>query len=189
MKLTKAALATLIILVVVAFIGMFLATGYNSLVKNKAEIDNSWAQVETQYQRRLDLITNLVSSVKGSQTQEQKVFGDIAEARTRYSGATNSNDKAEAASKTESALGRLLVITESYPELKSNANIQSLISQLSATEDTIATARNSYNSAAKDYNISVSVFPKNLLANMFGYEKQKLFQADKSAASAPQVKL
>lgn len=180
------------------FVGVLLGIGalgflwfggnYNSLVSSREQVNKSWAMVETQYQRRLDLIDNLVESVKGSQVQEQKVFGDIANARKGYAGANTSSQQADSAGKVESALARLLVITENYPELKSNENVKGLMYQLNATEDGIATKREAYNTTATNYNINIQRFPKNLFAKFFGFEKQALFKAEAGSEKAPKVK-
>lgn len=189
LNMNKPAIVTGAILAVVAIAGLTIAGNYNSLVATKAEVDNSWAQVETQYQRRLDLIGNLAASVKGAQGQEQRIFSELAEARSKYAGASSSSDRAAAASQTESALGRLLVITENYPDLKSSETVQTLMNQLSGTEDGIAQARNEYNTTAKNYNVSIKSWPKNMFAGWWGYKEQSLFKADSGAASAPKVSL
>lgn len=189
MKLSKPAIMTGVILIGVLFIGLSIAGNYNGLVGNKNDVDNSWAKVETQYQRRLDLIDNLVSSVKGAQGQEQKVFGDIAKARTQYNSATDTNGKAAAASQIETQIALIPRLQEAYPELKSNGQVQSLMNQLSGTEDQIAGARNTFNDTANNYNKNVSSFPKNMFANGFGFHKVSLFRADPKAATAPKVNL
>src|SRR3989344_2929495 len=117
------------IIVVVVIIAIWAVGYYNSFVKQEQAIAGQWAQVETQYQRRFDLIPNLVASVQGILTQEQKVFGDLADARTRYSGATSVEGKVAAANQVESALGRLLVVVENYPQLRSAENVQTLMVQ------------------------------------------------------------
>ena len=189
MSLTKPAIVTGVVLLFGLFVGLVFVGNYNSLVSSKAAVDQSWASVETQYQRRLDLITNLVASVKGAQGQEQKVIGEVADARTKYGGASTTSEKAAAASNLESSLGRLLVITESYPDLKSNQTVQQLMTELTGTENGVLAARDSYNTAATDYNVGIQRFPKNLFANAFGYHSQALFKADAAASQAPKVNL
>lgn len=186
--MTTPAIVTASILGFILIISVWFIGNYNSLVGSKNQVDKSWSMVETQYQRRLDLIDNLVSTVKGAQIQEQTVFGDIAQARTQYSGAQNSSDQAAAAGQVESALGRLLVITENYPELKSNESIRALQGELGKTEDGILSARNQYNESATSYNTNIQRFPKNIFASVFGFEKQNLFKSDSGAAKAPEVK-
>lgn len=177
-----------------AFLGFLLLMGawsvgnYNSLVTSRTQTEKSWSMVETQYQRRLDLIQNLVETVKGAQIQEQKVFGDIADARSKYAGSNGSSEQAQAAGNVESALARLLVITESYPELKSNQNVQALQAELGKTEDGIAKARDAYNATASNYNANIARFPKNLFAGAFGFTKQNLFKAEAGSDKSPRVK-
>src|SRR3989338_7842727 len=142
---------------------------YNGLVKANENITGQWAQVETQYQRRFDLIPNLVNSVKGILAQEQKIFGDIAEARTRYASAKTPNDKALAASQVESAFARLLVVMENYPQLKSSENVRDLMTQLEGTENRISVERTRFNDMVRDYNVSIKRFPKNILAAITGF--------------------
>ncbi|MBU1131724.1 LemA family protein [Patescibacteria group bacterium] len=177
------------IVVVLLIVVMWIVGFYNGVVELSAQVDNQWAQVETQYQRRFDLIPNLVNSVKGMLTQEQKVFGDIADARTRYSGAATVNEKAEAATQVEGALGRLLVIMENYPELKSNETVQNLMVQLEGTENRISVERKRFNDAVKTYNVKIKRFPNNLLAGMFGFDARVFFEAVEGAETAPEVNL
>lgn len=164
-------------------------SSYNSLISLNESVDAQWAKVETQYQRRFDLIPNLVNSVKGILTQEQKIFGDIAEARTRYSGAVSSNDKAAAASQVENALGRLLVVMENYPLLQSSNNVRDLMTQLEGAENRISVERTRFNDMVRDYNVSVKRFPKNMIANMLGFGERNYFESVDAAATAPTVDL
>lgn len=182
----KGALIIIGILVVLIIWGF---SSYNSLISLNETVDAQWAKVETQYQRRFDLIPNLVNSVKGILTQEQKIFGDIAEARTRYSGATSPNDKALAASKVESAFGRLLVVMENYPQLQSSGNIRDLMTQLEGTENRISVERTRFNDMVRDYNVSVKRFPKNILAMLLGFSERAYFQSVNGAETAPKVEL
>jgi LemA protein len=177
----------IIVLIVVALIGLYGWTTYNSFVKANERINNQWAQVETQYQRRLDLIPNLVNSVKGIMAQEQKIFGDLAEARTRYSGAQSVEEKVNAANQVESALGRLLVVVENYPQLKSAENVQTLMVQLEGTENRISVERGRYNDSIRDFNIMTKRFPSSLIAAMFGFKERVYFQAAQGAENAPNV--
>lgn len=164
-------------------------SSYNSLVRMNEGVGTQWAQVETQYQRRFDLIPNLVASVSGVMKQETAIFTAIANARQGYAGARTANDKAVAAGQLDSALSRLLVITENYPVLKSNESVQTLMSQLEGTENRISVERMRYNDMVKDYNIKVKSFPGSLLAKMFGFEVKSPFEAVKAAATAPKVNL
>jgi len=150
-------------------------------------VDNAWAQVETQYQRRFDLIPNLVESVKGMMAQEQEVFGKIADARTKYAGATTINEKAEAAGEVEGALARLLVIMENYPELKSAENVQTLMVQLEGTENRISVERKRYNDASRDFNVMIKRVPARWFAAMFGFAEKTYFESVEGAETAPKV--
>lgn len=179
----------LIILGVVVILGIYFASTYNSLVGKSQTVDNQWAQVETQYQRRFDLIPNLVKSTEAVLKQEQKVFGDLARARSQYAGARTPNDRAEAATQVESALSRLLVIVENYPQLRSNETVQSLMDELAGTENRIAVERRRYNDTVRDYNVSVTRFPTMLAARLLGYNQRAYFQSAQGAAKVPEVNL
>lgn len=177
----------LVIIGLVVLLGGWLVSSYNGFVTQGNAIDGQWKQVEVQYQRRFDLVPNLVESVKGLQKQEQKVFGDIAEARTRYSGAASVDAKAAAASQLESALGRLLVIMENYPQIKSDAAVARLMDELAGTENRIAVERRRYNELVQSYNTSLSVIPGNLLARLLGFARRTYFEASEGSESAPKV--
>ena len=176
------------ILVFIALIGLWSVASYNSMVGSRNSADKAWSKGETRYQRRYDLIGNLVESVKGSQKQEQSVFGEIAQARSKYAGSSSSGDKAQAASELERGLGRLLVITESYPDLKSNATVTTLMTDLRGTEDEILTARDDYNDSVNKYNTAIERFPRVIFASMFGFKQKELFKVADEAKSAPKVK-
>lgn len=180
------------VLIIIGILVVLIIWGfssYNSLISLNETVDAQWAKVETQYQRRFDLIPNLVNSVKGILTQEQKIFGDIAEARTRYSGATSPNDKALAASQIESAFGRLLVVMENYPQLQSSGNVRDLMTQLEGTENRISVERTRFNDMVRDYNVSVKRFPKNILAMLLGFGERAYFESVNGAETAPKVQL
>jgi LemA protein len=176
-----------VILLLVIIIGASLWGTYNSLVTKSQAIDAQWAQVETQYQRRFDLIPNLVNSVKGYMAQEQTIFSQIADARTRYAGAQTPDEKAAAGSDVETALGRLLVIMENYPNLRSIETVTTLMDELAGTENRINIERQRYNTSVQDYNTTIKRFPTNLLASMFGFESRQYFEADTGASTAPKV--
>jgi LemA protein len=178
-----------IVLGIVLVLGLWGMGSYNSLVRISEGVDTQWAQVETQYQRRFDLIPNLVASVQGVMKQETAIFTALAEARKGYAGAVTPSAKEEARGQVESALGRLLVITENYPALKSNENVQTLMAQLEGTENRISVERMRYNDLVKDYNVKVKSFPGNLFAKVFGFDVKKMFEADNAAANAPKVNL
>lgn len=179
--------STYIVIAVVVVVLLYGWSTYNSLVTGTVGIDGQWAQVETQYQRRFDLIPNLVESVKGIMKQEVEVFSDITEARTRYSGAMTVDDKARAAGQVESALGRLLVIAENYPQLKSSDTVQTLMSQLEGTENRVAVERKRFNDAIASYNLKTKRFPSNILASLFGFNERAYLEAAAGAENAPQV--
>lgn len=178
-----------IILGIIVVIAAWFWLSYNKLVTANEGVDNQWAQVEVQYQRRLDLIPNLVESVKGAMSQEQKIFGDLAEARTRYAGASTVNDKVAAASEVESALGRLLVVMENYPQLKSMETVQTLMAQLEGTENRVSVERGRFNEQVKVFNVMIKRLPTNLIAGLLGFNEKNYFQAASGAENAPQVNL
>jgi LemA protein len=176
-----------IVVFIVIILGAILWGNYNSLVTKSQAIDAQWAQVEAQYQRRYDLIPNLVASVKGYMTQEKTIFTQIAEARSRYAGATNTDQKVAASSEVESALGRLLVIMENYPQLQSVQPVTQLMDELAGTENRINVERTRYNEKVRDYNTAIKKFPTNLLASMFNFTEKQYFQAASNAGEAPKV--
>jgi len=179
----------IIILIFVLLVGGYLWSFYNGLVKQDQTIQGQWAQVENQFQRRFDLIPNLVNSVKGAMAQEQKVFSDIADARTKYSGAQTINDKATAATEVEGALARLIAIMENYPELKSVETVQTLMAQLEGSENRIAVERGRYNDEVKSYNTKIVALPGKWLAPMFGFSVKNYFEAAEGSETAPTVNL
>ena len=170
------------IIIAVSLVGI-----YNSLVTKSQAVDAQWSQVETQYQRRYDLIPNLVSSVKGMMQQEQAVFLAIAEARTKYGAAQTVNEKAVAAGEVETALGRLLAVIENYPDLKSSQNVTQLMDELAGTENRISVERRRFNDLVRDYNTQIKTFPTNMLAGMFGFSEKQYFQSVSGAETAPKV--
>lgn len=170
-------------------VGLWFWGSYNTLIVSSTQVDTAWASVQTQYQRRFDLIPNLVGATKGTMAQEQAVFGAIATARTQYAGAKTPAEQAGAATQYESAIGRLLIVMENYPVLQSNTTILSLMAELSGTENRVQVGRDRYNQAVQSYNITIKQFPKNLIAGMFGYSPRLMFTADEAAATAPTVNL
>ena len=175
-----------IVLVIIIIVASLFGT-YNSLVTKSTAIDGQWAQVETQYQRRFDLIPNLVVSVKGIFNQEQTVFGQLAEARSKYAGATTVDEKAAAGGQVETALGRLLVIVENYPELRSQANVTQLMDELAGTENRVSVERRRYNDIVRDYNTAILKVPTNIIASMFNFGPREYFQSVSGADQAPKV--
>lgn len=178
-----------IVVLGVAVLLVFWALGnYNNFVSQNESINSQWAQVDNQLQRRFDLIPNLVETVKGVAKQETSVFTAIADARTRYSGATNLNDKAKAASDYESAIGRLLVITENYPVLQSSQAYRDLMTSLEGTENRLSTERKKYNDLVQLYNAKVKMFPSMITAKLFGFGEKSYFEVKDSAKENPEVK-
>ncbi len=181
----KPLLITIIVLVVIVLYGF---STYNSLITLNVNADTQWKQVETDYQRRFDLIPSLVESVKGVMKQEQAVFTAIADARTKYSGAVTADERAKAAGQVESALGRLLVITENYPQLKSSETMNTFMSQLEGTENRISVQRARFNDAIKAYNLKVKRIPSSIVAMIIGFDERSYFEASAGSENAPEVK-
>jgi LemA protein len=176
-----------ILLLIIIIVGAVLWGSYNSLVTKSQAIDGQWAQVETNYQRRYDLIPNLVESVKGYMTQEKTVFAQIADARTRYAGAQTTDARAVAGGEVESALSRLLVIMENYPELKSVQVVTQLMDELAGTENRISIERKRYNDLVLDYNTTIKKFPTNLMAAVFNFNSHEYFKSVSGADQVPKV--
>ena len=176
-----------VILGVLALIAFWAVGVKNGFVTKGEAITGQWSQVENQYQRRFDLIPNIVNTVKGVAAQETAVFTAIADARTKYSGATTANDRAAAASQVEGALGRLLVIAEAYPVLQSSQAYRDLIVSLEGTENRIAVERMKYNDLVKTFNTNVKVFPSSLVAMIFGVEERAYFEVSDAAQVNPTV--
>lgn len=179
----KWVVAITIILVVVAW----TTSKYNSFVTLNQKVDTQWAQVENQFQRRFDLVPNLVSTVKGITKQELEVFTAIAEARTRYSGAQTTDGKVAAANEYQSALGRLLVVVENYPQLRSSDSFNALMAELAGTENRVAVERGRFNDTVNDYNIATKRVPGSLVAMLFGFDQKELFKAQDEAGTTPVV--
>ncbi|PRR82263.1 LemA family protein [Clostridium vincentii] len=177
----------IIVIVAILVITLPLISNYNSLVTLNQSADNSYADIDTQLQRRSDLIPNLVSTVKGYAIQEKDVFTDIADARAKLAGAGNVSDKANADSELSGSLSRLLVVVEAYPDLKSNQNFRDLSIQLEGTENRISIAREDYNASVTEYNTKRRKFPSNLTASMFGFEEKDLYKASEGAKELPTV--
>jgi LemA protein len=160
---------------------------YNRFVTQEEAVKAQWAEVQNQLQRRNDLIPNLVETVKGYAQHEEKVFSDIAEARSRLLAARSPEETIAAANQQSSALGRLLAVVESYPQLKANEQFNRLMDDLSGTENRIAVARMRYNEAIQAYNTSRRQFPANITARMFGFKEYPFFEAPPEAQKAPKV--
>jgi len=177
----------IIVLLLVVFGGMFVSRRNEMVVKREA-VNSAWSQVDVVLQRRNDLIPNLVETVKGIAGQEQKVFGDIAAARAAMMGAKTPQEKIAANGQVESALGRLFVIVENYPQLRSNENFMRLQDELAGTENRIAIERKRYNDTLQDYNTYIGLFPNNIVASLAGFQRNDAyFKADEGARQAPKV--
>ena len=177
----------LIILATVVFAGVLTWGYYNKFVSASEGVDSLWAQVETQYQRRFDLIPNLVSSVKGIFEQEKEVFGKLADARTKYGAAGNVPEKVAAANEVEGALARLLVVLENYPQLRSSEAVTSLMVQLEGTENRISVERKRFNDGVRDYNLTVKTFPGKFFAAIFGFGEKEYIESVEGSEVAPKV--
>lgn len=185
----KAGILLLVVVLVLALIfgGMYVGRRNQMAVKREA-VNAAWSQVDVVLQRRADLIPNLVETVKGYAQQEQKVFGDIAAARAALVGARTPADKIAANSQLDSALSRLLVVVENYPQLKSNENFMRLQDELAGTENRIAVERRRYNDTVQDYNTYISLFPNSLVASLAGFQRNDAyFKTDEGARNAPKV--
>jgi len=190
---------TTIILIIVAALAAVVFWGvgiYNALVTAEENVETSWAQVENQYQRRSDLVPNLVATVKGYASHEATVLENVVNARSKATQMTIDPSKATpeqlqayqaAQGELSQALGRLLALSESYPDLKASQNFLELQSQLEGTENRIAVARNAFNEAAKQFNVRIRRFPSNIIAGMCGFEKKAYFEAEAGANKAPEV--
>lgn len=193
MKKNKGLIITIVVIALVAIWGI---SSYNGLVSMDENVSNQWANVETQYQRRSDLIPNLVNTVKGYAKHESETLESVMQARSQAtqvkidpSNCTPQQLAAyqKAQGDVTTALGKLLAITENYPDLKANQNFLELQSQLEGTENRINVARKDFNDTAKKYNTSLRRFPRNIVASMFGFEKRAYFEAEAGAEKAPKV--
>ena len=180
----------LIVLGVIALVIILSLVGlYNGIVSKNEAITASWAQVENQLQRRNDLIPNLVNTVKGYAAHEKSVFEEVTAARSAWAKAGTVDEKVKAASQVDSALSRLLLVAENYPNLKANDTFLKLMDELSGTENRIAVERMRYNQAVRDYNVTVRMFPGNIVAKRFGYKiATEYFKAEEKAKGVPEVK-
>ena len=176
------------IIVGVVFILILWTVGtYNSLITLEETVDEKWQQVENQYQRRADLIPNLIETVKGFAAQEKEIFTEVTKLRSQWAGAGTRSEKMAAAKGMDGAIGRLLLVSENYPQLKSNENFLALQSQLEGTENRIATERMRFNEVVKKFNVKIKRFPSRIIAGMLGYEEESYFEADEGAEVAPTV--
>ena len=168
---------------------LVLAGTYNGMVDRDTRVDQAFADLDSQLQRRNDLIPNLVNAVKAVLQQEQQVFGELARARANYAGARTPEQKIEAANQVDAGIGRLLAIFEAYPQLRSNENVRDLQVQLEGTENRIAQSRREYNAAVSDYNRAIRRFPRNVVAGILGFDRKPLFEATPESRTVPTVDL
>jgi LemA protein len=176
-----------IILAAIVLLGVMLMSSYNNFVTLEENVDQSYAQIENQLQRRLDLIPNLVNTVKGYASHEKEVIASISDARARLAGANTVEEEATANAELTGALSRLLVVVENYPNLKADQQFTQLMDELSGTENRISVARKDYNDQVAVYNKKIKRFPGALIAGMTGFDEKEYFTADPKAAEAPEV--
>lgn len=179
-----------ILIIALCVVVLYIVLLFNSLVRKKHTVKATWAGIETQLQRRYDLIPNLVETVKGYAKHEQETLQLVIKARTEYGKTTTVLEKAEANGELSKALGRLFALSESYPDLKASSNFKILQEELIGTENKIGYSRQAYNNAVMDYNIAIEVFPAFILASMIGYKKQDMFKAvGENITAAPKVSI
>lgn len=178
-------LIAIVALIVIA--AMLVVPKYNKLVTGEETVDAAWAQVENQLQRRFDLVPNLVNTVKGYAEHEEEIFTQIADARTQYGNANTVEETADANNELSSALSRLLVVVENYPNLKADVQFTRLMDELAGTENRLTVARKDYNDTVQQFNNDVRRFPGNLIAGMFSFEQKDYFEIKEGVEEAPAV--
>ena len=183
----RSGLVLVVLLAMVVVVGGWGIGKYNTLVKDNEAINGQWAQVENQLQRRNDLIPNLVETAKGFMLHEEKVFADIANARARLGGAGTVDERAEAATELQGAIGRLLVVVENYPILKADVHFTALMDELTGTETRLATERMRFNEAVRVFDTKIKQFPMSLFARITGFEERAYFEVAPEAKGVPQV--
>ncbi len=189
MKKALIIIAVIFVVILVIALGMFswVKNSYNSMVTMDEGINGAWAQVENVLQRRFDLIPNLVATVKGYASHESEVFIKVTEARAKVGGAGTPAQRMQAEGELSSALSRLMVVVENYPQLKANTNFIMLQDQLEATENRISVERGRYNETIRRYNTIIRQFPQSFIAGMFGFDKREFFEASAGAEEVPKV--
>ena len=176
-----------IILIIVIILAIWIIGVYNNLVQGRNKVKNAFAQIDTQLQRRFDLIPNLVETVKGYANHEKELLENVTKARSAYMGATSNGDKLEADNQLSSTLKTLFAVAENYPDLKANTNFLQLQTELKGTEDKVAFSRQFYNDSVTRYNNSLAIFPNNIIAGMFNFKEEELFKTEEAARTAPKV--
>ena len=177
----------IIIGAVILLIAGLLISKYNSMVTMSEKVDATFSDIDTQLQRRADLIPNLVSSVQGYMAHEQEAIAKVTDARTKLVNASSVEEKGQADTQLTGALNNLLAIAENYPDLKANENFNTLMDELAGTENRVATARKDYNDIVKEFNTLIKRFPNSLLAGMFGFSEREYFKAEEGANEVPKV--
>ena len=176
-----------IIVIILVLLALIFVPSYNKFVTLEENVNQSYAQIDNQLQRRLDLIPNLVNSVKGFASHEQGIINDIADARARLAGANGPEEQSAANDDLQGVLGRLLVVVENYPDLKANENFRQLMDELAGTENRLGVARKDYNDEVANFNRQVKRFPGMLVATIFGFDEKEYFKADVAANEVPNV--
>lgn len=188
MKAKKLWIPIIVVLFVIGMIVGFFVGGYNSLVEAQTAVESKQSDIQTQLQRRADLIPNFVATVKGASNFEKDTLSAVTEARSAVSKANNAESLSQASEKLDGAISVWVnAVTEAYPELKSNQNYVALQDELAGTENRVAVARKDYNEAVESYNTMVRKFPKSIIASMFGFEKAEFFKADENSQTVPSV--
>lgn len=186
-KLSAGLIAVIVLVVVVVMVGGSLMGAYNGMATLREKVNTQQAEIQTQLQRRADLIPNLVNSVKGLAAHEQEVIDSVTSARAQLTGAKGMEEQAAANDQLSGALSRLLMVVENYPDIKADAAYISLMDELSGTENRIAVSRGDYNNSVNAYNSKLITFPNNIIAGMFNFDKAEYFTAPESAQSVPEV--
>lgn len=174
----------IIVLVLLLVIALFIISAYNNLVSLRNQVKNSWSQIDVELQRRFDLIPNLVETVKGYMNHEENVLTKVTELRTQWASVNSVSDKADLENKLSATLKSIMAVAENYPDLKANTNFLSLQEELQNTETKLAASRQSYNNVTTVYNTKLEVFPSNIVANIFKFEKEDLFKIDNDEAKS-----
>ncbi|MFK2826041.1 LemA family protein [Bacillus sp. B190/17] len=176
-----------IVAIIVVVLAAMLIPSYNGMVEKEENVDQAYAQVENQLQRRMDLIPNLVNTVKGFASHEKEVLKNVSDARAKLAGAGSPQEQAAANDELSGALSRLLVVVENYPQLKADSNFRQLMDELAGTENRLAVARQDYNAQVAEFNKKIKRFPGSLMAGIFGFNEKEYFKAEAGAKEAPKV--